>query len=161
MVLLFTSHLRETLGSNYNKNIFILLKANVFILLCLSVCLGVFLFASLLTINVETAEPIELKILEATKLSPGKVYGCSKLQKLSYIVQREHVHRCMIFGCKNSTGNAVHFSLYISICHLADLFLDVVELDEDELGELGHQVHQQLLKYNKYIFSVKLKLKFF
>ena len=50
--------------SNYNKNIFILLKANVFILLCLSVCLGVFLFASLLPINVETAEPIELKILE-------------------------------------------------------------------------------------------------
>ena len=51
---------------------------------------------------------------------------------------------------------------YLYIDHLLDLYLDAGGLDEDQLGKLGQQIHQQLLKYKqKNSFGKKLKLKFF
>ena len=42
-------------------------------------CLGgICLFLCLYPINVKTAEPIGPKICEATHMTQGKVYGCSK-----------------------------------------------------------------------------------
>ena len=51
---------------------------------------------------------------------------------------------------------------YLCINHLLDLYLDAGGLDDDQLGKLGQQIHQQLLKYKKkYFIRRKLKLKFF
>jgi len=36
---------------------------------------------------------------------------------------------------------------YLYIDHLLDLYLDAGGLDEDQLGKLGQQIHQQLLTY--------------
>jgi len=48
----------------------------------LLVCLGVCLFVCLKPINVKTAEPIRPKFFEGPRMTQGKVYGCSELQKV-------------------------------------------------------------------------------
>ena len=44
---------------------------------------------------------------------------------------------------------------YLYIDHLLDLYLDAGGLDEDQLGKLGQQIHQQLLKYKQKKFIRK------
>ena len=49
---------------------------------------GLCLFLCLYPINVKTAEPIGPKICEATHITQGKVYGCSKACYCLYFTTR-------------------------------------------------------------------------
>ena len=66
---MFTINLEDVREAPYKAS-------NLYIL-----CLSGGLFVCLYPINVKTVEPIKLKIVETTHVTPGKVYGCSELQK--------------------------------------------------------------------------------
>ena len=68
------------------------------------VCLS--MFVCLYPTNVKTAEPIGPKFCVGPHLTPGKVYGCSKLQKC---VSKSF---CFLFNFKNALKNIILLLLH-------------------------------------------------